>query len=54
MSRTWNEEELKLASAEMKKMGCMTYEEFCEYLKTCPGYITEDSISEDVIKKWKE
>lgn len=54
MSRTWNEEELKLASAEMKKMGYMTYEEFCEYLKTCPGYITEDSISENVIKKWKE
>ena len=30
MSKTWNEEELKMASEQMKKMGHMTYEEFCE------------------------
>lgn len=35
MSRTWTEEELKIASEQMKKMGHMTYEEFCEYLKRC-------------------
>ena len=31
MSKTWNEEELKMASEQMKKMGHMTYEEFCEH-----------------------
>lgn len=31
MSKTWNEEELKMASEQMKKMGHMTYEEFCKH-----------------------
>lgn len=36
MSRDWNEKELQMASDEMKRMGYMSYEEFCEYLKKHP------------------
>lgn len=53
MSKTWNEEELKIASAQMKNMGHMTYEEFCEYLKEYPAYITDENISTDVIAAFK-
>lgn len=33
MSRDWTAEELQAASAAMKAMGHMGYEEFCESLK---------------------
>ena len=54
MSRDWNKEELQLASEQMKKMGHMSYEEFCEHLKLYPNYITEHAINEDVIKEYKQ
>ena len=44
MSRTWNEEELKMASEQMKKMGHMTYEEFCATIK--PRVFTDEEIKE--------
>ena len=43
-----------MASAEMKRMGHMSYEEFCEYLKTHPMAITKTSISDKVVKEFKE
>ncbi len=54
MSRDWNEQELQMASAEMKRMGYMSYEEFCEYLKTHPMAITKTAISDEVVKEFKE
>ena len=33
MSRSWNEQELRAASAAMKAAGHMSYEEFCEELE---------------------
>ena len=33
MSRSWTEKELKAASDQMKKLGHMSYDEFCKYLK---------------------
>ncbi len=45
---------MKMASEQMKKMGHMTYEEFCEYLKRHPFYITDHAIDEEVIKEYKQ
>ena len=39
MSRTWTSEEIKKASEQMKKQGCMSYEEFCEELNKQKGVI---------------
>ncbi len=46
MSKTWNEEELKIASEQMKKMGHMTYEEFCETLKENKQKFSDEQIKE--------
>ena len=54
MSKSWNEEELKMASEQMNQMGHMTYEEFCEHLKRHPSYITEHTIDEKVIMEYKQ
>ncbi len=54
MSRDWNEKELQMASNEMKKMGYMSYDEFCEYLKTHPmtGITKNLSRAEKYFIKW--
>lgn len=54
MSKTWDEKELGTASAQMKNMGHLSYEEFCRYLKEYPAYITEKFINNDVIRAFKE
>ncbi len=54
MSKSWNKEELQAASKAMKEMGYMSFEEFCERLKTLPIAITETEISADVIKEYKQ
>lgn len=54
MSRDWSKKELQIASEQMKKTGHMTYEEFCEHLKTHPSYITKHAIDKEVIKEYKK
>lgn len=54
MSKSWNEKELQLASEQMKKMGYMSYKEFCKHLNQHPITITETAISEAVIKEYKQ
>lgn len=55
MSKDWTEKELQAASQEMKRMGYMGYEEFCEYLKAHPVYtLSKEAITADQFKEVKE
>lgn len=46
MSKSWNEKELKIASEQMKRMGHMTYEEFCGTLKENQQKFSDEKIKE--------
>ncbi len=50
MSKSWNEEELKMASEHMKKLGHLSFEEFCEELRKQGLYDTDEAISDAQFK----